>query len=721
MRPWAFIAALFCLGAWDADNTWALDVPADTAPFLAPGERSGLRATWAVNPSRPGPDLPPVGRSLFDVLFVRSDKGSGSYRIPFPFTELVKTLRDGENGVGRSGIKQVLIPLGRSLQRHAAAPDYFEYPRIVLAVDGESNEPGALPLKDRFFLGYQEKANIIEAISYNEAAGRFEFQVVRNYGPDLQSQVFYARRVICLSCHQNGGPIFSRAAWSETPANPKVASRMLDLYRSYSGVVVNQSANTPFAIDEATDRASLLPAYQLLWAKGCGDNFVSARRCRAAAFTAALQYRLTSRQQYETESTQYKAHFLKVFHENWQQRWPDGIMVPTADIPNRDPVASAGRISAQLDPLTPRAPLEYWFAQRPDDLARMILGISEFLTVAAVRYLDNYLFDLAQTNIGDVELFRSECKFDTELLSGAASRISFACDGSTGNGFRMGGRLYVDADKVTDGVIDELEVAGASLKRLEFPVRAISSEAGYRHLRLPLFQRRTKLHARLPSGNALQAVEFRWAEQRAQATLLVLHDFAPVHNAVAKIVDDPEQDVFMHGPFRERSIMAALYKQLKAPYTLTQCCAADFMPMPEIDSDPLLATATDFRALNGEPDAHIFFRYCASCHQSQAPFPPNFLYGNKHQITANLAQCAQRIGYRLQMWQLPEVHRLKSPMPPVTAIHSLGLSEEAWRANHALLLMQNYVTGLLESHDISYPGLLKRDYTTLPECLVQHL
>jgi hypothetical protein len=33
-------------------------------------------------------------------------------------------------------LAQVLIPLGRALQRNAAAPDYFASPRLVLAVVG---------------------------------------------------------------------------------------------------------------------------------------------------------------------------------------------------------------------------------------------------------------------------------------------------------------------------------------------------------------------------------------------------------------------------------------------------------------------------------------------------------------------------------------------------------------------------------------------------------
>jgi hypothetical protein len=170
---------------------------------------------WAVDPTVPGENLPPIGRSLFDFLFVRNQGDRKVYDIPFPFSALVRKL-EAELQPETSGIppaKSVLIPLGRSLQRTAAAPDFFAYPRVVLGADTEprnSASQAGMLLKDRLFLGYHEKAEVIEIISYNEAAGRFEFQVVKDYRAGGIPKVFYANRTICTSCHQNAAPIFSR-------------------------------------------------------------------------------------------------------------------------------------------------------------------------------------------------------------------------------------------------------------------------------------------------------------------------------------------------------------------------------------------------------------------------------------------------------------------------------------------------------------------------------
>lgn len=103
----------------------------------------------------------------------------------------------------------MLIPLGRSLQRNASVGEAYRYPRVVAAVVGEP-VPGAPLLRDRLYLGYHEKTALLEVISYNDAAGRFEFQVVKDYRPGGAARVFHSRRVVCLSCHHGGGPIFSR-------------------------------------------------------------------------------------------------------------------------------------------------------------------------------------------------------------------------------------------------------------------------------------------------------------------------------------------------------------------------------------------------------------------------------------------------------------------------------------------------------------------------------
>ena len=80
------------------------------------------------NPAFAQDDLPPVGRSRFDQLI-------GNAPVPYPFARLVKTINrqmQPDPG-GLPPLKVTLIPLGRSLQRNAGAPDFFHFPRVVAA------------------------------------------------------------------------------------------------------------------------------------------------------------------------------------------------------------------------------------------------------------------------------------------------------------------------------------------------------------------------------------------------------------------------------------------------------------------------------------------------------------------------------------------------------------------------------------------------------------
>ena len=76
--------------------------------------------SWVVDAKDPGPNLPSVGRSLFDYVTARSDGHAHSHDVPFPFSSLVQLIADRiglEKGVSHA--KRVLMPLNRSLQRHA--------------------------------------------------------------------------------------------------------------------------------------------------------------------------------------------------------------------------------------------------------------------------------------------------------------------------------------------------------------------------------------------------------------------------------------------------------------------------------------------------------------------------------------------------------------------------------------------------------------------------
>ena len=135
-------------------------------------------------------DLPPEGtRSLFDHFAAQNDG------VPYPFDKLVDALTS-MHPEGKEPII-VMIPDGRSLLKGQANA---EKPRVLLATDFQApNTPAAMGvnMKGQMFLGFTENADEIEVLSYNEAAGRFEFQLVQDYSATGNRKLVYAKRQIC--------------------------------------------------------------------------------------------------------------------------------------------------------------------------------------------------------------------------------------------------------------------------------------------------------------------------------------------------------------------------------------------------------------------------------------------------------------------------------------------------------------------------------------------
>lgn len=312
------------------------------------------------------PDVPLAGQSRFDELI-------GNGPVPYPFSRLVRVINRQmlPDPGGLPPLKSTLIPMGRSLQRDAGAPAFFRFPRVVAAADGDTR-PGYLPLKDRLFLGYHEAGHVLEVISYNDAAGRFEFQVVHDYRAGKTPQVVYARRSLCLACHQNGAPIFARPLWDETPANPEIAQRLRETRRNFYDLKLT-GTDIAYFIDASTDRANLFSTWQTLWQQGCGEG-ERGDRCRMDALAGALEYALSRALPVDNA--------LPTLAQNWKTVWPQGLSIPNADLPNRNPLARLQ--SAVNDPLLLRPPLTTWHA--PDRTA-FIVGLADMLDPAAVKRL----------------------------------------------------------------------------------------------------------------------------------------------------------------------------------------------------------------------------------------------------------------------------------------------------------------------------------------------
>ncbi|HEX5718569.1 MAG TPA: hypothetical protein VF179_20580 [Thermoanaerobaculia bacterium] len=634
---------------------------------------------WAVDPQDPGPSLPPSGHSLFDFL-------TGHEGVPFPFSALLDRI---EERLGGHSLKKVLIPLGRSLQRNAADPEFFRYPRAVAAVDTDG------VFKDRLYLGYHEKAAVLEVISYNEAAGRFEFQLVLDYRPGGAARVVYANRAVCTACHQGGGPLFSRQVWDETNANPEIARLLAAEKRDFYGFPIAQGVDVPAAIDAATDRANRIAVYQLLWREGCGSD-----ECRAAAFTSALQHRL---------SGGLHEGMGEELQRAWQVRWPHGLAIPDPDIPNRDPLAShrsnpviasvpatlspeesrrlgglvlRSHVPAAFEPLNPRPPLEVWTKDTGPE--RLIAGLAGFLTNEDARRLDSEIF--SRGKVKEQQTFPCEVSIQPRETG---KRVKFRCTDA------LEGRIFLEGAQVVGGTIERL----GALRDLD----VIEGKSNPRELKVKVAQKLSGLHARGADGNAVESLRLSYS---GEAIVTFLDDFSVVKTAI----DDLPGEVFSSAPFRRTAVIGALFKKLGLE--TDACCLADAsLPPPVLETGGTVGPA-DFP----EPAVQALYRYCGNCHAKPEVSPPNFLYGDVERVRGNLARCAERIFYRLDLWRLPVPDRSKTPMPPVHALSALGLAP----GDPRLALLRQHAAGLLRKETGKEPrleDLETRGYESLRSCL----
>jgi hypothetical protein len=723
---------------------------------------------WVLDPKDPGANLPPVGRSLFDHVFSKTEDGKPIHHIPFPFTALVEYLsQQVESEPGRSPLKRVLIPLNRSLQRNAARPQFFTFPRAVLGVTSEpamlSGRSGIL-LKDRLFLGYQEKANTIEVISYNEAAGRFEFQVVKDYKPGGTPRVLYANRAVCTVCHQNQGPIFARPLWDETNANPKIASLLEAQRRDFYGFPLHQGIDIPNAIDDATDRANESAAYQLLWQDGCErpQSSQDSIECRGDLVRFLLQYLLSGSRAFDSHSPRYTDRLIHTYKTTWQEKWPQGLLISNPDILNRNPLdffsptdGSVGAVSAVTissddqpnrsairsiyEPSVPRTPLATWSPSTDTGSAsHAIAGLSGFIAGADIRRMDDHLFQRGAEPGQPTRRYASSCRSSSRQGAGSAERLILHClpskDADTEPGigeFSMDAVVYVKAGTWISGTIDRLSFDdGDELTDLAISGRSVPTRAAPWKDRILVAQKQSGLHARRADGNAIKEITIQAESPRAQsatavATMTLMDDFSPVHEAIdamARATLAGTSDVLARKPFRRARVMEALYDYLRMPRLIWCCLDDQDMPPPLTDVDetfdgPSFSIEDDQETI---PAITSFRRYCAKCHQGEDSSPPNFLRGSAKQVQDQVNHCAERIYFRLDMWQLRASDRPETPMPPGTALRRLNLTPERWAAHADLAVLKQYAAAVLQARNGVSPRLddfLVRGYDNLTACL----
>ncbi len=372
----------------------------------------------------PSDDLPPDGtRSLFDHLIAANGQ------IPYPFPKLVELI--AKNDPDGAKPLTVLIPHGRSLLKGLADD---RHPRVLAAADFQAAAtPASLGLSPRgqLFLGFVENASEIEVLSYNEAAGRYEFQLVQNYCAGCIPKLVYAKRAICTTCHQGAVPIFPQRPWNETNGAPATAAAVQAARgndQPYLDVPLSNALAVPERFDQLTDVGGFIPATQRLWIDACGAS----ADCRRTMLKLALNW-LENPASFDAQS----ADAMKL-RELLAAGWPKGgIVVAESDLLNRDPIEEGRGIKGWWRRLTTTQPKPGDGAKTNEDLEAFDrlpklkaafdpLSSRPPKRVLAATDLDGVYGLAALFSDADRQLLETAAGFDAAKLAAAVDRIDDA-------------------------------------------------------------------------------------------------------------------------------------------------------------------------------------------------------------------------------------------------------------------------------------------------------
>lgn len=663
--------------------------------------RSLATPQWIEHASIPGSNAPAVGLSRFDQLFIQSDN---QYRIPYPFEKLGEYLEAQVDNRGKNALRKVFIPRGRSLQRNTAAPDFFRFPREVIALEGEpvtAARRAGLVLEYRLFIAHQPKTETLEVISYNDEAARFEFQVVENYAEGKAAVVRQANRVMCLSCHQNAAPIFPQSPWTETSFNVEVANRLISelpqKFDSLIGVVTSDAG----VIDVLVERANYLSVAQYIWKNGCRGS-----RCRAALLRAVLQFRLSGESSFDGNHRAYLDDYTAQLARNWKRQWPQGLAFAGSRIVTLDPFSQAQRTLEQ-DPLFARPAHANW--HRPDSiLARgIVYRLSGFLTLDDIRRFDQRLILLDAAEPGRSQHFQVPCR----VGKSQHETLQLSC-GETDSidGLKAGFDIQLRQNRVDTVRVLQLKFAGDP-NIWQPRVSALKTNSAT--IEIELADADTDLSQRIANGNRIRSAKITLGPDPASPfsgsslNIEIADDFRHLDRALANLVEDNamnRSDSLSALPFRRRQIVEQLMRQL----------GMQSLNWSQVDKPPETVIKHPRAALNG--DLALLYPYCGRCHSDASVNPPGFLHGAG--IARKLAQCAPRILTRLKAWgdgyDFP-----RSPMPPPASLAPSGTGMDIWPDSDHYRQLLIAIQDLIDKHDLDAKTIRwpATDYDELPPCL----
>jgi hypothetical protein len=459
-------------------------------------------------------------------------------------------------------------------------------------------------MKDRLYLGYQPRTNSVETISYNEAAGRFEYQIISDYREGGSPRVEYIDRGLCLACHHNHALIYAERPWAESNTNIKVAALLRSKAERFHGIDATVPFDIPESFDEATDRANWFGAYQAVWQQACeaGGDGAAAIACRRDGLVAALRYRLTGGYQLGETGDGARDRFAAAVMAGWQARYPNGLAISDANLADYDPFPEAGYGSGRMtgeeglaelaslvtpallqfddiyEPLYERPPAAVWSVAKPFAgmppvepywLSKTIAGLGDFLALADIQRLDARLRETARP----ARQASTACAVRAD-----GDEFGFTCEPFADGGLVLRGRLRADGS----GSVARLRSDSAAPGGLAVEAGTLARDGEGWQARFGLRDTVTGLGARAATGDAWLSVGLTWdAGGKGRAEVTLADDFATLTAAIDRLAartQAGELDALGNAPFRRVAALRPLFADLGIDIADWCCLDASHLP-----------------------------------------------------------------------------------------------------------------------------------------------
>ena len=237
-------------------------------------------------------------------------------------------------------------------------------------------------------------------------------------------------------------------------------------------------------------------------------------------------------------------------------------------------------MSGSLDPIFRRGPRAHWTRPDPRILDEFVIRLAEFFSHNDIKRVDNALLERA--NAGEVASQQLASSCVLHLDGPGKTRILIECSEHGSREFALRAWVELIDGQPTRGKLISVRLDDAE-QTIGVDLKAIPIDYQPRDGRLSIsFVQSENLNPRRRNGDLIEHLELVWLDTetdpegtiQADATLTLRSDFSVLSTAIEQMIQNNlvgEVDTLSDHPFRRRSLLEALYRELGLP-KLTWCC-----------------------------------------------------------------------------------------------------------------------------------------------------